>query len=131
MADCGGKPQASYAVTAFFLGLVRHQERRTAPNPVATATNVTEKATERSITRPVEVELDLPESARVVAGEVKTEVGQLQGRAQKRSTTWWGNDESTKDLAKVEWVLEAPAGTEIGIEARHTRAGTVRRRVTL
>jgi hypothetical protein len=79
----------------------------------------------------VEVELDLPEEARVVAGEVKTEVGQLQGRVQKRSTTWWGNDESTKDLAKLEWVVEAPAGTEIGIEARHTRAGTVRRRVAL
>jgi hypothetical protein len=28
-------------------------------------------------------------------------------------------------------VIEAPAGTEIGIEARHQRAGTIRRRVTL
>jgi Zinc carboxypeptidase len=94
-------------------------------------TNVTEKAVERKATRPLEVELDLPEGVRVAAGEVKTEVGQLSGRAQKRSTTWWGNDESTKDLAKLEWVIEAPAGTEIGIEARHQRAGTVRRRVTL
>jgi hypothetical protein len=62
---------------------------------------------------------------------MKTEAGQLQGRAQKRSTTWWANDESTTDLAKLEWVVEAPAGTEIGIEARHQRAGTARRRVTL
>jgi hypothetical protein len=94
-------------------------------------TNVTEKALERKIVRPVEVELELPDGARVLAGEVKTEAGQLQGRAQKRSTTWWGNDESTSDLAKLEWVIEAPVGTEIGIEARHQRAGTVRRRVTL
>jgi len=94
-------------------------------------TSVTEKAVERKIVRPIEVELELPEGARVVAGEVKTEAGQLQGRAQKRSTTWWGNDDSTTDLAKLEWVIEAPAGTEIGIKARHQRAGTLRRRVTL
>ena len=92
-------------------------------------TNVTEKAVERKVARPLEVELDLPEAARVIAGEVKVEIGQLAGRADKRSTTWWGNDESTKDLAKLEWVIEAPAGTEIGIEARHQRAGTVRRSI--
>ena len=86
---------------------------------------------ERKVARPLEVELDVPDGARVVAGEVKTEVGQLQGRVQMRSTTWWGNDESTKDLAKLEWVVEAPAGTEIGIEARHPRAGAVSRRLTL
>jgi hypothetical protein len=73
----------------------------------------------------------LPDGARAVAGEVKTEVGQLKGRVDKRSTTWWLNDESTSDLAKLEWVVEVPAGTEVGIEARHLRAGTVRRRITL
>jgi len=94
-------------------------------------TNVTEKAVERASVRPLEVELDLPEGARVVAGEVKTEAGQLKGRVQKRSTTWWGNDESTSDLAKLEWVIEAEAGTEIGLEARHQRAGTIRRKLVL
>jgi hypothetical protein len=86
---------------------------------------------ERKAVRELEVELELPEGARLVGGDVKTEVGQLRGRADKRSTTWWANDESTGDLAKLEWVVEAPAGTEIGIEARHPRAGTVRRRVQL
>jgi hypothetical protein len=94
-------------------------------------TNVTEKAVERKAVRELEVELDLPDEARLVGGEVKTEMGQLKGRVEKRSTTWWGNDEPTNDLAKIEWVVDAPAGTEIGIEARHQRAGTVRRRVTL
>jgi hypothetical protein len=94
-------------------------------------TNVTEKALERRSVRDVEVELDLPDGARAVAGDVKTEVGQLKGRVEKRSTTWWLNDESTSDLAKLEWVVEAAEGTEIAIEARHPRAGTVRRRVTL
>jgi hypothetical protein len=94
-------------------------------------TNVTQKAVERQAVRDLEVELDLPDGARLVGGEVKTTAGQLQGRVEKRSTTWWANDESTTDLAKLEWVVEAPAGTEIGIEARHQRAGTIRRSVTL
>jgi hypothetical protein len=94
-------------------------------------TNVTQKAVERQAVRDLEVELDLPDGARLVGGEVKTTAGQLKGRVEKRSTTWWANDESTTDLAKLEWVIEAPAGTEIGVEARHQRAGTIRRRVTL
>ena len=94
-------------------------------------TSVTDRAVERSAVRGLEVELDLPDRARLVGGEAKTDVGQLKGRADKRSTTWWANDESTGDLAKLEWVVEAPAGTEIGLEARHPRAGTVRRRVEL
>jgi hypothetical protein len=94
-------------------------------------TNVTQKALERNAVRDLEVELDLPDDARLVGGEVKTQAGQLKGRVEKRSTTWWGNDDSTTDLAKLEWVVEAAAGTEIEIEARHQRAGTIRRRVTL
>src|SRR5439155_1678436 len=94
-------------------------------------TNVTEKALERKAVRDLEVELELPEGARLVGGDVKTEAGQLRGRADKRSTTWWANDESTRDLVKLEWVVEAAAGTEIGNEARHARAGTVRRTITL
>ena len=94
-------------------------------------TNVTEKAVERAAVRQIEVELELPEGARLVAGELKTEAGQLKGRVQKRSTTWWGNDESTSDLTKLEWVIAARPGTEIGLEARHQRAGTVRRKAVL
>jgi murein tripeptide amidase MpaA len=94
-------------------------------------TNVSDKALERKAVRDIEVELDLPDSARLVAGEVKTEVGQLKGRIDKRSTTWWANDESTSDLAKLEWVIEAPAGTEVGLTAGNLRTGTIRRRVAL
>jgi hypothetical protein len=94
-------------------------------------TNVTEKALQRKAVRDLEVEIELPEGARLVGGDPKTEAGQLKGRNDKRSTTWWANDESTGDLVKLEWVVEASAGTQIGIEARHPRAGTVRRRITL
>jgi murein tripeptide amidase MpaA len=94
-------------------------------------TNVSDKAVERKAVRDVEVELDLPDGARLIAGEAKTAIGQLKGRVDKRSTTWWANDESTSDLAKLEWVIEAPARTEIGLTAGNLRAGTVRRTITL
>ena len=32
---------------------------------------------------------------------------------------------------KVEWVLRAPAGTEVALSVRHERAGVVRARVVL
>ena len=80
---------------------------------------------------PLEVELTLPEGAELVAGELKTEAGQLEGRVHKRSVLWWGGDDSTADLTKLEWVIEAPEGGELGIEARHQRAGTVREVVSL
>jgi hypothetical protein len=92
-------------------------------------TNVTEKAVERASVRPIEVELELPDGARLVAGEIRTEAGQLDGRVHKRSTTWWGNDESTNDLTKLEWVVESPNGGELQLTARHPRAGTIRRTV--
>jgi murein tripeptide amidase MpaA len=94
-------------------------------------THVTEKALARKAVRPLEVELTLPDGARLAAGERLTEAGQLAGRVHKRSPLWWGNDESTSDRIKLEWVVEGPAGAEVGIEARHTRAGTLRRVVQL
>ena len=94
-------------------------------------TYVTQKAVERQSVRPLEVELTLPEGARVVAGELRTEAGQLEGRVHMRSALWWGTDQGTSDRAKLEWVVEAPSGGTLGVEARHPRAGVVRRDVEL
>jgi hypothetical protein len=94
-------------------------------------TNVTQKALDRKAVRPLEVQLTLPEGGRLESGEERTEAGQLTGRVEKRSAMWWWNDESTSDRVKLEWVVEAPAGSELGIEARHQRAGVVRRVVEL
>lgn len=95
------------------------------------ATNVTEKALDRKVVQPLEVKVKLPNGARLLSGEERTELGQLGGRAQRRSLLWWGADDSTTDRAKAEWVIEAPEGGTLMIEARHQRAGTVRREVDL
>jgi murein tripeptide amidase MpaA len=94
-------------------------------------TNVTKKAMERKSVRPVEVELELPEGAEVVGGDKKLELGQLDGRSQKRSLLWWGTDDSTTDRAKAEWVIRAPRGGVARMEVRHARAGVVREEITL
>ncbi|HSG14328.1 MAG TPA: M14 family metallopeptidase [Gaiellaceae bacterium] len=94
-------------------------------------TNVTEKALERKAVQPIEAELELPDGARVATGKAKEEIGQLSGRVEDRSVTWWGVDHSTKNRALVEWVVEAKAGDRVGVVARHERAGTVRAELVL
>jgi murein tripeptide amidase MpaA len=94
-------------------------------------TNVSDKAVERKTVRELEVELELPEGARLVSGEQKTKADQLTGRVHKRSNLWWGTNDATSDRAKLEWVVEAPTGGEVAFTARHQRAGTVRARAQL
>jgi murein tripeptide amidase MpaA len=113
------------------VGEGRHKVQLVLQNTGWLPTQVTQKAIERKAVRPVEVELTLPDGAEVVVGERKVEAGQLEGRVHKRSVLWWGGDDSTADLTKLEWVIEAPDGAELRIEARHERAGTVRRVVKL
>jgi hypothetical protein len=67
----------------------------------------------------------------VIGGEKKVEVGQLEGRVHRRSLLWWASNDATSDRAKVEWVVEAPAGSAVTVEVRHQRAGTLRRELTL
>ena len=84
-----------------------------------------------SAVRPIEVELELPEGARVATGKEREEAGQLGGRVERRDIMWWGTDHSTAERTKVEWVVEAPAGTKVAVVARHERAGTVRAELVL
>ena len=94
-------------------------------------TNVSEKALERKAVRPLEVSLEVPDGARIASGKEREEAGQLGGRVERRSVTWWNVDHSTSERAKVEWVVEGEAGERVGVVARHERAGTVRAELVL
>ncbi len=94
-------------------------------------TNVSQRALERKAVRPIEVELELPTGGRIVTGKEREEAGQLEGRVELRSVIWWNNDLSTSNRVLVEWVVEAPAGSRVGVVARHERAGTVRGQLVL
>ena len=94
-------------------------------------TNVTEKALERKAVRPIEVDLEVPEGARIATGKEREETGQLAGRVERRQITWWNTDHSTAERTLVEWVVEAKTGDRASVVARHERAGTVRAELTL
>jgi hypothetical protein len=113
------------------LGDARHLVRLVLENTGWLPTYVSQRALDRKAVRPIEVELTLPEGARVVAGEPKTEAGELEGRVHLRSALWWGTDQGTSDRTKLEWVVEAPQGGMLKLEARHERAGVVRREIEL
>jgi murein tripeptide amidase MpaA len=94
-------------------------------------TNVSDKALERKVVRELEVDVELPEGARLVSGEQRTKAGQLTGRVHKRSLLWWGTNDATTDRAKLEWVVEAPNSGPFEIAARHQRAGVIRTHASL
>ena len=61
----------------------------------------------------------------------REDAGQLGGRVERRQILWWNTDHSTAERTKLEWVVEAEAGTRVAVTARHERAGTVRSEVVL
>lgn len=96
-------------------------------------TNVTQKALDRKAVRPVEANITLPDGAELVGVDAKKELGQLAGRVGRNSMlSGFGTaSDATADRASAEWVVRAPAGTQVQLEARHQRAGVVRTAVNL
>lgn len=95
-------------------------------------TYVTEKALRRNLCPGVRASLSCAEPARVVGSTRTVELGQLEGRSGARtSTTWWGHDPGTPDLALAEWTVAAPAGTTVTVRASHPRAGATCQSLTL
>lgn len=93
------------------------------------ATYGSRRAQELSAIRPVEVTLTLPAGAELITGEARQELGQLEGRANKRAL--WGGDYPTDNLRKLEWTVRAPAGGALGITAASQRAGAASAELTL
>jgi hypothetical protein len=116
------------SVEATAVGEGTYRIRLVVENTGWLATNVTEKAKDRKAVRPVEAELIAQEGTEVV-GDRKLELGQLGGRALKNAMV--GANDPTFDRAKAEWVVRAPSGTVVRLEARHQRAGVVRAEITL
>lgn len=93
-------------------------------------TNISEQALKMKAARPLEVDIELPEGARLVMGEARLFLGQLAGRDQKDVFMLWNADESD-NCAKAEWVVQAAPGAEVTVTARHARAGVVRTTIKL
>jgi murein tripeptide amidase MpaA len=93
---------------------------------------VTKRALERKITRGVVYEIGLPPGAELLAGKLRVEGGQLEGRASKPTLqAFLPNPEVTGDRGQCEWTVRAPKGAAIRLVARHDRAGKVEVSVAL
>jgi hypothetical protein len=95
-------------------------------------TQVTEKALERKVVRPLEATITVPDGVTLVSGKPTMELGQLAGYSRARGMwSWVGSTDDTSDRAKVEWVVRAPSGTQVEVVVRHQRAGVVRTALVL
>jgi len=116
-------------VSATSLGEGVYHVRAVVANSGYLPTYGSKRAQEIRAVRPIEVRLTLPEGAELVTGEAFQEIGQLEGRANKRAL--FGGNYPTDNLRKLEWTVRAPAGGELKIEAVAQRAGTARATITL
>jgi murein tripeptide amidase MpaA len=97
-------------------------------------TQVTRHAKQKNLVRGVVCEIELPDGASLETGNVREELGQLEGRAHKPAAALaWGAStaDESGDRLKVEWVVKASEGAKLAVKARHERAGTVRATLTL
>ena len=94
-------------------------------------TYTSKMALRQQIVRPVVVEIELPDNASLETGDLRTEVGQLEGRATMPNSLTGSIPKPTADRLKAEWVVHAPAGGTVQFTAKHERAGTVRASVEL
>src|SRR5262249_54570808 len=95
-------------------------------------TYVTKMALQRKQLRGTLAKIALPQGATLVSGKPREELGELEGRAYLHtSVSVWPTKKPTQDIAYVDWVVRAPAGTSIELTAWHDRAGRVRRQVRL
>lgn len=97
-------------------------------------TYVTKHALDKKLVRGVVCEIGLPEGAKLMTGQARETLGQLEGRAYTPVTPshWagWSGD-ATEQRLVVEWVVRCTAGGTVSLTARHQRAGTVRTELTL
>jgi hypothetical protein len=87
-------------------------------------TSGTQKAADRAQCGPIAVEASVSGDAVIASGAGPADLGQLAGRHGARtSTTWWGHDPGTPDVAVHEVVVHVGGEAELTVTARHPRAG--------
>jgi len=85
----------------------------------------------RKSARPVRVELQLPDGARLTSGKLKEELGHLEGRSNKLEVSANFADSPTDNRARLEWVIQAAKGSVIKLNVLSERAGSITTEVIL
>jgi murein tripeptide amidase MpaA len=84
----------------------------------------------RGVMREVRVELNAPKGVEIVNGKPKEKLGHLEGRSNKLGQTFMLAT-PTDNRARLEWTLKAPVNTEIQLQIKSDRAGTIHRKIVL
>ena len=84
----------------------------------------------RRATRPVRAEIGLPDSAVLLQGKTREDIGHLEGRSNKVSAFGFGAS-STDHRGRLEWVVRAEKGTRITVRVLGDRAGSLEKSITL
>jgi hypothetical protein len=89
-------------------------------------TNLTEMAIKQKVAVTTHASVVLPDSAELIMGSQTQDLGHLAGR-DERTATWspWLREWHSPQR-RAEWLVRAPAGTMLTIEAGSPRAGTAR-----
>jgi murein tripeptide amidase MpaA len=85
----------------------------------------------RKAVRPVRAELTLPETAKLVSGKLRVELGHLEGRSNKLEVSAVWGAAPTDHRALTEWVIHAEPGAEISLQILSERAGKIQRKIEL
>jgi len=94
-------------------------------------TNVTQKAIENRIAKPVIVNIEL-ENAELLGGEEKVEIGHLKGNAPDTRIAQRDNGTARKNQRTIEWVVRSGGdGASVKITAVSQKAGTASKKVPL
>lgn len=94
------------------------------------ASSGSQRARQAGVAHEVRLEIALPAGAELESGAPSVEVGHLEGRSNKMSGGWFSSG-ATDHRAKAEWIVRAPAGTQIDLTAFGQRAGVTRGTVIL
>lgn len=95
-------------------------------------TDVSKLTRKKKYVRGVVAEITLPDGAALVEGKARIESGQLEGRNNHHTlVSFWPGANATEDRLRFSWIVRAPAGAAVTVEARHDRAGTVTQRISL
>ncbi len=88
-------------------------------------TYTSQQSKARKSSRPVRVELELPDGAVLASGKHRQELGHLEGRSNKLDLGASLADSPTDNRARLEWVVQAAPGSKIRIKIMSERAGSI------
>jgi hypothetical protein len=94
-------------------------------------TYTSQQGKKRKAVRPIRVELELPQSAKLVAGKQKLEMDHLEGRSNKLEVTSHFASSFTDNREVIEWSVQAPSESELTVRVASQRAGSITQSFTL